>query len=99
MSTGDGNRFYSPLVLNIAAKEGIGMTERYARYRQRGKLCSQRTATAIHVANHAANGALYYRLHRMLAYTCTGYNKQLLHSLQLVLHLHQPATMVVMLKR
>lgn len=27
MSAGDGNRFYSPLVLNIAAKEGIGMAE------------------------------------------------------------------------
>jgi len=25
--TGGGNRFYSPLVLNIAAKEGIGMAE------------------------------------------------------------------------
>lgn len=27
VSTGDGNRFYSPLVLNIAGKEGISMTE------------------------------------------------------------------------
>lgn len=27
MSTGGGNRFYSPLVLNIAAKEGISMTD------------------------------------------------------------------------
>ncbi|HEY1032712.1 MAG TPA: dihydrolipoamide acetyltransferase family protein [Flavipsychrobacter sp.] len=27
MSAGDGNRFYSPLVLNIASKEGIGMAE------------------------------------------------------------------------
>lgn len=26
-ASGDGNRFYSPLVLNIAAKEGIGMAE------------------------------------------------------------------------
>lgn len=27
VSTGDGNKFYSPLVLNIAGKEGIGMAE------------------------------------------------------------------------
>ncbi|RYZ54188.1 MAG: 2-oxo acid dehydrogenase subunit E2 [Sphingobacteriales bacterium] len=27
VSAGDGNRFYSPLVLNIAGKEGISMTE------------------------------------------------------------------------
>lgn len=27
VATGGGNRFYSPLVLNIAAKEGIGMAE------------------------------------------------------------------------
>lgn len=27
IATGGGNRFYSPLVLNIAAKEGIGMAE------------------------------------------------------------------------
>jgi 2-oxoglutarate dehydrogenase E2 component (dihydrolipoamide succinyltransferase) len=27
VATGDGNRFYSPLVLNIASKEGIGMAE------------------------------------------------------------------------
>lgn len=27
VASGDGNRFYSPLVLNIASKEGIGMAE------------------------------------------------------------------------
>ena len=27
MATGNANRFYSPLVLNIAAQEGVSMTE------------------------------------------------------------------------